>query len=390
VRTWPFFSYFFRYVLRAKTRQKLLFIAVTGLFLSAFSLLVIQGIMGGLQKGLIARSKNVHGSQLIIFKEVTDESLRDLKDILRKEAIPFYSELEVEVMIKYKNFVAPAKLHGIDTDDERPAFLAEKDFTGLVMGSELASKIKAQFLDDIQVIAPGVTDSLMGEEVPRFVSENLSDYLYTELSEVDDFEVWVRSSMVQNLIRKNGINQIRLFGEVTDKVLEKIIKVDTATPFRILSWEKMNESLVWSLNLETKVMLFLFISMSFLVAIAITSGLLIFYSKIIKDLMSFWILGMSQKKLVNLCFKFTLILSGITVVAGGIFGHLTLKLLEKFGHKLMPDIFVERQLPVHLDFSHIVISLFIPFSISLVFSYFSFVNFRKENQSFVSIVRSLG
>jgi ABC-type lipoprotein release transport system permease subunit len=130
--------------------------------------------------------------------------------------------------------------------------------------------------------------------------------------------------------------------------------------------------------------------MSFLVAIAITSGLLIFYSKIIKDLMSFWILGMSQKKLVNLCFKFTLILSGITVVAGGIFGHLTLKLLEKFGHKLMPDIFVERQLPVHLDFSHIVISLFIPFSISLVFSYFSFVNFRKENQSFVSIVRSLG
>ncbi len=390
MRTWPFFSYFFRYVLRAKTRQKLLFIAVTGLFLSAFSLLVIQGIMGGLQKGLITRSKNVHGSQLIIFKEVTAESLRDLKDILRKEAIPFYSELEVEVMIKYKNFVAPAKLHGIDTEDERPRFLAEKDFTGLVMGSELASKIKAQFLDDIQLIAPGVTDSLMGEEVPRFVSENLSDYLYTELSEVDDFEVWARSSMVQNLIRKNGINQIRLFGEVTDKVLKKISKVETTTPFRILSWEKMNESLVWSLNLETKVMLFLFISMSFLVAIAITSGLLIFYSKIIKDLMSFWILGMSQKKLVNLCFKFTLILSGITVIAGGIFGHLTLKLLGKFGHKLMPDIFVERQLPVHLDFSHIVISLFIPFSISLVFSYFSFVNFRKENQSFVSIVRSLG
>ncbi len=390
MKTWPFFSYFFTYVLRAKTRQKLLFIAVTGLFLSAFSLLVIQGIMGGLQKGLISRSKNVHGSQLIIFNEVTSESLRDLKDILRKEAIPFFSELEVEVMIKYKNFVAPAKLHGVDLEDERPAFLAEKDFTGLVMGSELASKIKAQFLDDIQVIAPGVTDSLMGEEVPRFISENLSDYLYTELSEVDDFEMWSRSSMVQNLIRKNGINQIRLFGEVTDKVLEKISKIETATPFRILSWEKMNESLVWSLNLETKVMLFLFISMSFLVAIAITSGLLIFYSKIIKDLMSFWILGMSQKKLVNLCFKFTLILSGITVIAGGIFGHVTLRLLEKFGHKLMPDIFVERQLPVHLDFSHIVISLFIPFSISLIFSYFSFVNFRKENQSFVSIVRSLG
>ncbi len=390
MRSWPFFNYFFHYVLKAKTRQRLLFIAVIGLFLSAFSLLVIQGIMGGLQKGLIARSKNVHGSHLIVFQEITAESLRDLKDVLRKEAVPVYSELEVEVMIKYKNFVAPAKLHGIDLEDERPSFLSEKDFTGLVMGSELASKIKAQFLDDVQVIAPGVTDTLMGEEVPRFISENLSDYLHSELSEVDDLEMWSRSTMVQNLLRKNGINQIRLFGEIPKNVLDKIANIETTTPFRILSWEKMNESLVWSLNLETKVMLFLFISMSLLVAIAITSGLLIFYSKIIKDLMSFWILGMSQKKLVNLCFRFTLILSGITVIVGGIFGHITLKLLERFGHELMPDIFVERQLPVHLDFSHIVIALFIPFGISLIFSYFSFVNFRKENQSFVSIVRSLG
>lgn len=389
MNTAPFFKYFFTYIFRAKTRQRLLFIAVTGLFLSAFSLMVIQGIMGGLQQGLIARSKSVHGSHLIIFDDVTNESVSEMKEILRKEAIPFYSELEVEVMLKHKNFVAPAKLHGIDLEDERPSFLAEKDFKGLVMGSELAAKIKLQFLDDVQVIAPGVTDNLMGE-VPRFVSETLSDYLYTELSEVDDFEVWTRAGMVQNLVRQSGINQIRLYGEVPSYVLDKIMSIETSVPKRVMTWEQMNEALVWSLNLETKVMLFLFISMSLLVAIAITSGLLIFYSKIRRDLMSFWILGMSQEKLVKLCFKFTLILSGITVLVGGIFGYVTLKLLESFGHELMPDIFVERQLPVQLDFAHIVISLIIPFGISLIFSYFSFANFRKENQSFVSVVRSLG
>lgn len=389
MKSGPFFRYFFTYILRAKTRQRLLFIAVTGLFLSAFSLMVIQGIMGGLQQGLIARSKNIHGTQLIIFDSITDEPLTEIKDILTKENIPFYSELEVEVMLKHKNFVAPAKLHGLDLNDERPQFLQEKDFKGLVMGSELASKIKLQFLDDVQVIAPGVTDSLMGE-VPRFISETMTDYLYTELSEVDDFEVWARAGLVQNLVRQNGINQIRIFGEVKPAILEKIQNSQTTVSKRILSWEKMNEALVWSLNLETKVMLFLFISMSLLVAIAITSGLMIFYSKIRRDLMSFWILGMAQKKLIKLCFKFTLILSAVTVFIGGIFGYITLVLLEKFGHDLMPDIFVERELPVQLDFNHIVVSLLIPFGISLVFSYFSFANFRKENQSFVSIVRSLG
>lgn len=388
--SWPFFSYFFSYILKARTRQRLLFIAVIGLFLSSFSLMVIQGIMGGLQQGLIKRSKEIHGSHLIVFQNVTPESsIKELKEVLRKEAIPFYSELEIEVMLRHKNFVAPAKLHGIDLTDERPAFLSEKDFNGLVMGSELAGKIKLQFLDDVQIIAPGITDSIMGE-VPRFVSETFTDFLYTEQTEVDAFEAWSRIGIVQNLIRKEGINQIRLFGAVSSEVLKRLEKIETKEIKRFVSWEQMNEALVWSLNLETKVMLFLFISMSFLVAIAITSGLLIFYSKIRKDLMSFWILGMSQDKLVTLCFKFTLILSAVTVAVGGIFGYFTLQLLERFGHRLMPDIFVERQLPVDLNFSHIVVSCLIPFGISLVFSYFSFANFRKENQSFVTIVRSLG
>jgi lipoprotein-releasing system permease protein len=389
MKSWPFFRYFFTYVLRAKTRQRLLFIAVCGLFLSAFSLMVIQGIMGGLQKSLVARSKGIHGSHLIVFDEPTEEDLSKLKNILTEEKLRFYSELETEVMLKNKTFIAPAKLHGINLEDDRPFFLAEKDFSGLVMGSDLATKIQLQFLDEVQIISPGVTDSLMGE-VPRFVSEGLSDYLYSELPEVDEFEVWTRLGAVQNLLRTQGVNQIRIYGEVTPEVLSRLEKVSTTTPKRFLSWETMNGALVWSLNLETKVMLFLFISMSCLVAIAITSGLMIFYSKIRRDLMSFWILGMARKKILSLCFRFTLYLSAITVTLGGIIGHGTLLLLEHFGHQLMPDIFVERNLPIQLDFNHIVLSLLIPFGISLIFSYFSFAYFRKENQSFVTIVRSLG
>jgi lipoprotein-releasing system permease protein len=389
MRIWPFFSYFFKYIFFAKTRQRLLFIAVVGLFISAFSLMVIQGIMGGLQRGLINRSKNIHGSHLVQFDAITNESLDHFRDLLRKEGIPFYSELESEVMLKYKSYVAPAKFHGILLSDERPKFLEDKDFSGLVIGSELASKIRLPFLDDLQIISPGVTDSLMGE-VPRFVSETLSDYLYTELPEVDEFEVWGRVEIVQNLLRERGINQIRIFKDLNSDLLSKLQKLKTDVPFRVVSWEQMNGALVWSLNLETKVMLFLFISMSLLVSIAITSGLLIFYSKIRRDLMSFWILGMPQEMLIKLCFRFILILSGLICVLGTVAGFITLRVLEVYGHDLVPDIFVERRFPIELNFSHITLSLLIPFGISVVFSYLSFLNFRKENQNFVSIVRSVG
>ena len=388
MRNWPFFSYFFSYILRAKTRQRLLFIAVVGLFLSAFSLLVIQGIMGGLQSGLIARSKSVNGHYILKFQDTTAESLDEIKEVLRKEGIPFFSELEVEVMLKKKSFMAPAKLHGIDLSDDIPEYLRDKDFRGLIMANELATKVQLKFMEDLQVIVPGVTDSLMGE-IPRFGSSDLSDYIYTEIPEVDEFETWGRVEFVQNLLRERGVNQLRIFGEVPSALRERILNVKTETPFRWVTWEEMNGALVWSLNLETKVMLFLFISMTFLVAIAITSGFLIFFSKIQRDLMSFWILGMGQKKILQLTFKFTLILSTITVALGGIFGAITLKLLENYGHDLMPDIFVERRLPVELNFSNITLSLLIPFGISFIFSWFSFSSFRKENQSFVAIVRSL-
>lgn len=389
MRTWPFFSYFFKYIFYAKTRQRLLFIAVVGLFISAFSLMVIQGIMGGLQRGLINRSKNIHGHYLIQFDSIANESVEEIREILKKEGVSFYSELEAEVMLKYKSYVAPAKIHGLILSDERPGFLADKDFSGIVMGSELSSKLRLQFMDDLQIIAPGVTDSLLGE-VPRFISESISDYLYTELPEVDEFEAWSRIEIVQNLLRERGINQIRIFDGLNDQMITKLRNVKTETPFQLRSWEEMNGALVWSLNLETKVMLFLFISMSLLVAIAITSGLLIFYSKIRRDLMSFWILGMPQQKLVQLCFRFILILSGIICIMGTVAGFITLKILETYGHDIVPDIFVERRFPIDLNFSHICLSLLIPFGISVVFSYLSFLNFRKENQSFVSIVRSVG
>lgn len=389
MRIWPFFSYFFKYIFFSKTRQRLLFIAVVGLFISAFSLMVIQGIMGGLQRGLIQRSKNVHGSYLIQFDAITNESLDEMREILKKEGVSFYSELETEVMLKYKSYVSPAKFHGLVLTDERPPFLDDKDFSGLVIGSELGSKIKLQFLDEIMVIAPGVSDSLMGE-VPRFVSESLSDYLYTELPEVDEFEMWGRAEIVQNLLRERGINQIRIFSDLSDEMIKKLKSTKTEVPFRMLSWEDMNGALVWSLNLETKVMLFLFISMSLLVAIAITSGLLIFYSKIRRDLMSFWILGMAQQKLVQLCFRFILILSALVCGLGTVAGFITLRILEVYGHDLVPDIFVERRFPIDLNFSQITLSLFIPFGISVIFSYLSYINFRKENQSFVAIVRSVG
>ena len=65
---YSFIRYFFSYIVHAKTRQRLLFIAVFGLFLSSLSLLIIQSTMNGLQRNLVTRSKSILGDHLFELK----------------------------------------------------------------------------------------------------------------------------------------------------------------------------------------------------------------------------------------------------------------------------------------------------------------------------------
>lgn len=385
---WTFFRYFYSYIFQSKTRQRLLFIAVVGLFLSTFALMVIQGIMGGLQRGLVARSKNIHGVGVLRLQSYDEVELEKLLHTLQKQKTLFTVEYELEVMLKSNQYMAPAKIHGIDLNYPIPEFLNDRDINELVLGSDLAGKLKTQFGEEVQIISPAHTDSLLGD-IPRFVTVPVSDYMFSELPEVDSFEAWVRLPVIQNLVRERGINLVRFFRPVLNRELKAWRDEYPNLKFQFESWEKQNSSLVMALNLETKVMLFLFVSMALLVAVAITSGLLIFYSKVKTDLMSFWILGLSESKLLKLVYRFTLSLSAMTCLMGLVSGIFTLKILEHYGHRLMPDIFIERHLPVDLHFINISLSFLIPFAISWIFSFFSFQQFKKEHNSFIGIIRSV-
>jgi lipoprotein-releasing system permease protein len=387
-----FFSYFLNYIFKAKTRQRLLFMAIIGLLISSFSLVVIQGIMSGLQSGLINRSKKVLGSGVIEVKEgQTDpKMLQTIYDKLEKQKIYYYPEYEIELLLKKDDFIYPVILHGVDFKFDVPLFLKNKDRAGIVMGAELASKLNAYFGSNIQIISPSHTDSIMGE-LPRHVSTSVTDFFMSELTEIDSVSAWVRLPLVQNLIRQRAVNVIRLYNVADWSTLVDSFENHPERDMLVFkSWEEKNSSLVWALKLETNVMLFLFIGMSFLVAITITSGFMIFFDKVKTDLISFWILGKSQKQLMRLSYIFTHFLSIIFCGIGIIGGLLFLTILKQNDINFMPDFFVERSIPVNIETNSVIISFFVPYLIAAVFSYFSFNFFKKENQSFLKLIRKVG
>ena len=102
--------------------------------------------------------------------------------------------------------------------------------------------------------------------------------------------------------------------------------------------------------------------MSLLVSLSITSGLFIFFNRIKNDLTSFWILGSSKKKLHKSFVFFIHFLSIISVIMGIFVGLFFLFLMDKYAPEILPDLFIDRKIPIHVTVSALGISFIVDHS----------------------------
>ena len=356
--------------------------------ISSFALLVLQSTMRGLQGKLITRSKGANGSGIVILKDESYKLAKEVKSFLKQQKIKSYVEYELELLLKNGNYLAPVIVHGLDNSEELPPFLEDFELKEAVLSPMLARKVNLGLGDQIRRISPAHTDSIMGD-IPRTATLYLDEMISTDVPEVDHYHLWVRLKVLQNLMRKRSANRIRIFDDVDMQELAPILNKRFGDKVELRSWEKMNETLVWALSLETTVMVFLFAAMTLLVSLCITSGLLIFFGKVRGDLASFWIMGTSKANLEKSTGFFLSAMSVGAVLIGLAFGFLALYLLDNYGFEIMPEEFVDRKIPIRITTSGVLISFFVPTLISMAFSFLSFFQFKKES-NYLDYVRTIG
>lgn len=398
----------------AKTKQRLLFLALIGLVLSSSALLILQSTMTGLQNNLINRSKSVNGNGVIIFKEseMAKDSTRsahysysyiiNLSNNLKKElGLINYPEYELELLISSGQHISAAVAHGLDSNFDPPPFFKDKEHSldNTIIPVDLASKLKVDYTSEITLISPAHTNAILGD-IPREVSTIVTKIIETKVPEVDQYHLWTRSGLLYNLSREKILNRIRIYSPFDKKKVENIIYKtlaldstnslnQTLNGYQIKSWEEQNESLIWALNLESSVMLFLFSVMTLLVGISITSGFLIFFDKIQIDLVSLWMMGIPKKSLERFMAYFIHLLSFCATAIGLLIGAMILFILDHYVPNIMPEIFVEQRIPVHITLNGILISFLIPYLLAIIFSHYSLKNFRKDQRPFLTQLRSI-
>jgi len=378
-----YLKYFFFFIISAKNRQRLLILAVVGLFISSFALIVLQSTMGGLQNKLMERSKAVIGRATILYKSDSQSaSLKEIEKILSEKKLNYTREYEIELLLRYQTYITPVIVHGIDLKGFIPPFLTKDKFEAM-MPMELAYKVGVAPPETLELISPSHVDELLGD-IPRSQSVRIDRTFSSDVPEIDMYHMWVRLPLIQNLIQKRMINRLRIYSAGDFDSLKPLLPKEA----RLMTWEDENRTLVWALNLEATVMVFLFAAMSLLVSLCISSGLLIFFNKIKTDLSSFWILGASHDKINRSTKYFLHLMSLLSILSGVVAGLIFLYLFDHFAPEIMPDVFVDRKIPILITTKALLVSFFVPYLISFFFVKFALAQFKREHD-FLSHVRSI-
>ena len=383
-----FFVYSLKLILGKQKRQNIIILAMLGLTLSSFALLCLQSVMSGLQTNLVERAKDIEGSFVVVIGPQTDP--RDLIDKLEFHQMIYSEELVLEQLIRLDRYFFPIIIHGINFNKFIPDYLKNKNDEGIILGSDLARKLKATYGKMVEIYSPLEMEDFLGE-VPRTSSLEISDFVATESPEIDSLHTWVKLSFLQNSIRQSSINTLRFFHEdqyqLVSQIVEDLKKNNPAQDLRLITWQEKNNHLDYALKLETRVMMFLFSSMSLLLSLSIGAGLLIFFNKIKIELSAFYILGKSMKDIFQLLLGFILGLNFIFCFLGICLGLMTLFFLDHFAPDFFPQYFVEARLPVKISLMIILKSFAIPFLICAFFSYLSFWFFKKNSQQILTQIK---
>lgn len=348
-----------------------------GLSLSSFALLVVQSVMSGLQRNLIIRAQQIEGIGTVHpWKPgISSEDLLALR-----ESCVFYREKNLEVLLKHQGKLSAGILHGVEHFAQTPSF-QHRDTSGVILGIIMAQNLKVDYGANVQIISPAHKNLFLGE-VPRVVTAKTTDFLVADAPELDAFHLWSRIGLVHNLIGNTTYSGLRIFAPCN---MQKLTTWVQKHDLKYTSWEESHPSLVWSLNLEKKVMIFLFVAMCFLIAIAISSGLLIFYHYTKREMITFWVLGQEEQKIKRATLLFSFFISLFSVCLGLILATGVLLILSFTSLSILPQIFVDRNIPVAFSGEIFGYAFTIPLAISFLVNYLTLKNLLKKSDFLASL-----
>jgi lipoprotein-releasing system permease protein len=238
---------------------------------------------------------------------------------------------------------------------------------GVMVGQELAYEMGLIPGDYLTLISPTEMDGPMGN-IPRLKKFVVEGVYQSGLPEQEMHTLYTRDQHAQSFLRKkNGFTQwevtVRDFGEA-HSVAEKVRPL--LGKFRVEDWRDMNAHLFGALQLERLAM---FVILTFIVIVAsfnIVTTLTLMVLEKKKEIAILKAMGAQNRELSAVFLSEGLLIGGVGTAMGLVLGLALCFALKQWEFIQLPDVYVDRQLPVNFRWDYYGLIAFISAAVVII------------------------
>jgi lipoprotein-releasing system permease protein len=374
--------------LRSRRGSKLLsfisVIAIVGVVVGVSALIVVMGVMNGLQRDL--REKILIGSPDIrVLNFGSDMRIDDWQGVMRKvkaepgvvAAGPFVmTQCLVNAGHTYMeggNVVGlPPQTRDVPevTDIRKHATIGDFRFAssdgagrGIVLGKLMAGRLNAFVGDTVTLVClgKGEMNAVTGQPVPLTMRFEVTGVFDTGMYEYDNSYMYVSLPIAQELAGLgNGVTGIEVktrnrwdAKEVGDR-LEKMLDF----PYRKVDWQEQNKSLFQALKLEKLGMSLILLLIVLVAAFNIVSNLTMVVADKTREIGILKAMGMTSASVRRVFFAQGLVIGLVGTLLGVLLGIAASLALGKYQFiKLNPEIYFIDHLPVATEAADILVTI---------------------------------
>jgi lipoprotein-releasing system permease protein len=369
-------------------------VSVGGIVLGVAALTVVLSVTSGFQRVFRDKVLGVNAHVLIMKNTSEFTNYRDVEEMARNTRSvvavqPFvFQEIQVtrgkgELSIGAVKGVDPARVAAVldlprHMIQGRVEALAVRPKEGesppIIMGRDLATKIKAKLGDEVTLVAPlsnidfkTWTHTGKPPKTKKFVVRGIfysgfneydSRLMYADIADVQDFMEQGDSVMGVEM-KLSNVDDATWVADQLDKKLG-------GDPFVVMDWQELNRNLFTALKLQ-KVALLVFLTLIFIVAaFNMVSALTMMVFDKTKEVAILKSMGCTSGGVARVFQVVGLIIGGVGTGLGLLLGLMLCIVVSRYGYPLDPKVYLIDRLPIEVRPFEVVVLAAVTMAVSLL------------------------
>jgi lipoprotein-releasing system permease protein len=357
-------------------------VSVGGVVLGVAALTVVLSVTSGFQTSFRDKVLGVNAHVLVMKNTADFSNYRDVEEMAKKQPYvvaeqPFlFVEIQVtrgmgELATGAMKGVDPARIakvldlpeHMIEGSVEALSERVPGQAPPIIVGRELATKLKAKVGDEVTLVAPlsGIDPKtwLHTGKPPKTAKFVVKGIFYSGFAEYDTRLMYVALQDAQDFLEQGdvvmGVEMKLSDVEKASLVARNLDQQLGGDPFVVMDWQQLNHNLFTALKLQ-KVALTIFLLLIIIVAaFNMVAALTMMVFDKTKEIAILKSMGGSSTAVARIFQVVGLTIGGVGTVLGLALGLLLCTVVSKYGYPLDPKVYLIDRLPIQVNPGEVVL-----------------------------------